>query len=361
LYSKLIPVDWKKGGQLVTSAATHIDILCNLGLVYQSSQQFDIASEYLQQGLSAARKNGKKKAEATTLFYIARGHDYHGYHQITIKCLEDSLAISQEIADYEIEYQVSNKLGYFNYYNGNYDLAISYFSQALKVAFHNSFTEGEALAFANLANTYIGVKKYDLAINYFNQYIAIISHKQEPIKCTTYLLNLVGNFCANIHKYKTVITWVQEPLKNYMNEADKHEDIYPIKGLVAAHNGLEEYQKFFDTLSECIKLESDGNSRDKANKVYNLGKKFQEIRKIEQAIENIQSSEMLLNNIDHAGGDSVNTLKVLIELAKTLLKCVIGIQPMMQYYLNQAEEICKELQLPLLTEIQKIQAYLQEN
>ena len=362
LYSKLIPVDWKKGGQLVTSAATHIDILSNLGLVYQSIQQFDIASEYLQEALSIARKNGNKKAEATTLFYISRGHDYLGNHQLTIKCLQDSLAISLEIADYEIEYQVSNKLGYFNYYNGNYDLAISYFSQALKVACHNSFTEGEALAFANLANTYIGLKKYDLAINYFNQYIAIISHKQEPIKCTTYLLNLVGNFCANIHKYKTVITWVQEPLKSYMNEADKHEDIYPIKGLVTAHNGLEEYQKFFDILSECIKLESDENSRDKANKVYNLGKKFQEIRKIEQAIETIQSSEMLLNNIDNnAGGDSLHTLKVLIELAKTLLRCVIGIQPMMQYYLNQAEEICKEQQLPLLTEIQKIQADLQEN
>jgi tetratricopeptide (TPR) repeat protein len=206
------------------------------------------------------------------------------------------------------------------------------------------------------------LKKYDLAINYFNQYIAIISHKQKQIKCTTYLLNEVGNFCANIHKYKTVITEVQEPLKSYMNGADKHEDIYLLKGLVTAHNGLEEYQKFFDILSECIKLESDGYSRDKANKVYNLGKKFQEIRKIEQAIENLQSSEMLLNNIDNnAGGDRLDTLKVLIELAKTLLKCVIGIQPMMQYYLNQAEEICKELQLPLLAEIQKIQADLQEN
>jgi tetratricopeptide (TPR) repeat protein len=362
LYSKLIPVDWKKGGQLVTSAATHIDILCNLGLVYQSSQQFDIASEYLQQALSIARKNGNKKAEATTLFYIARGHDYLGHHQNTIKCLQNCLAISLEIADYEIEYKVSNKLGYINYYNGNYNLALAYFNQALKVACQNSFPEGEALAFANLANTYIGLKKYDLAINYFNQYIAIISQKQEQIKCTTYLLNLVGNFCANSHKYKTVITWVQEPLKSYMNGAHKHEDTYPIKGLVTAHNGLEEYQKFFDILSECIKLESDGDSRAKANKVYNLGKKFQEIRKIEQAIENIQSSEMLLNNIENnAEGDSLDTLKVLIELAKTLLKCVIGIQPMMQYYLNQAEEICKELQLPLLTEIQKIQAYLQEN
>ncbi|MEG4351383.1 tetratricopeptide repeat protein [Microcoleus sp. LAD1_D3] len=362
LYSKLIPVDWKKGGQLVTSAATHIDILCHLGLVYQSSQQFDMANEYLQQALSIARKNGNKKAEATTLFYISRGHDYLEHHQITIKCLQDSLAISLEIADYEIEYKVSNTLGYINYYNGNYNLAIAYFSQALKVACQNSFPEGKALAFANLANTYIGLKKYDLAINYFNQYIAIISHKQEQIKCTTYLLNEVGHFCANIHKYKTVITWVQEPLKSYMNGAEKHEDIYLITGLVTAHKGLEEYQNFFEILSECIKLESAGDSRDKANKVYNLGKKFQEIRKIEQAIENIQSSEMLLNNIDNnAGGESLDTLKVLIELAKTLLKCVIGIQPMMQYYLNQAEQICKELQLPLLTEIQKIQADLQEN
>jgi tetratricopeptide (TPR) repeat protein len=112
LYSKLIPVDWKKGGQLVTSAATHIEILCNLGLVYQSSQQFDIASEYLQQALSIARKNGKKKAEATTLFYISRGHDYLGHHQNTIKCLQDSLDISREIADYELGYKVLNKLGY---------------------------------------------------------------------------------------------------------------------------------------------------------------------------------------------------------------------------------------------------------
>jgi hypothetical protein len=67
---------------------------------------------------------------------------------------------------------------------------------------------------------------------------------------------------------------LEEPLKSYMNGADKHEDIYLIKGLVTADNGLEEYQKFFDILSECIKLESDGDSRDKANKVYNLGKNF---------------------------------------------------------------------------------------
>ena len=84
---------------------------------------------------------------------------------------------------------------------------MAYFSQALKIACQNSFSEGEALAFANLANTYIGLKKYDLVINYFNQYIAIISHKHKQIKCTTYLLNVVANFCANIYKYKTVITW----------------------------------------------------------------------------------------------------------------------------------------------------------
>jgi tetratricopeptide (TPR) repeat protein len=359
LYSKLLPVDWKKGGQLVTSAATHVEILFQIGLVYQSIEQFEIASEYLQQGLSVARKNENKKAEAMTLFYLSRGHNYLGNYQSAIKYLQDCLANSIEIEEYEIEYKVLNTFGYI-YYRGNYNLAIAYFSQALKVACQNSFREGEALAFANLANTYIGLKKYDLAINYFNQYIAIISQKQEQIKCTNYLFAEVGNFCANIHKYKMVIASVQEPLKNYINLADKHEDIYQIQGLVTAYNGLEEYQNFFDILSECVKHESDGYSRHKVDLVYKLGKRFQNIRKFEQAIENIQTSEMLLNNIDdNAGDDSLDNLKVLIELAKTMLRCVIGIQPMMEYFLNQAEEICKELQLPLLTEIQKIQADLQ--
>ncbi|MEG3843163.1 NB-ARC domain-containing protein [Microcoleus sp. herbarium14] len=362
LYSKLLPVDWKNGGQLVTSAATHIDILCQIGLVYQSIEQFEITSEYLQQSLSLATINGNKKAEGMTLFYISRGHNYRKDYQSAIKCLQDCLAISIEIEEYEIEYKVLNTVGYIEYYRGNYNLAVASFSQALKLGGQNRYPEVEALAFANLANTYIGLQKYDLAINYFNQYIAIVSQKQEQIKCTTYLFAEVGNFCANIHKYKTVITWVQEPLKSYMNWVDRREDIYQIEGLVTAYNGLEEYQKFFDILSECIKLESDADSRHKADKVYKLGKKFQNLRKFEQAIENIQTREMLLNNIDNnGGGDSLDTLKLLIELVKTMLRCVIGIQPMMQYYLNQAEEICKELQLPLLTEIQKLQADLPEN
>ena len=68
---------------------------------------------------------------------------------------------------------------------------------------------------------------------------------------------------------------------------------------MAAYNGLEEYQKFVDILIECIELESEVESGvNKVAKVYNLGKQIQKLRKIEQEIENIQSSEMLPNNIE---------------------------------------------------------------
>ncbi len=362
LYSKLIPTNWKEGGQLVTSAETHVEILCHLGLVCQSIEKFEIANEYLQQSLSIARSNENKKAEAMTLFYLSRCHNYLENHQSTIKYLQNCLAIFIEIEEYEMEYKVLGNIGYINYYHGNYNLAIAYFTQALKVACQNSFPEGEALAFANLGNTYIGLKKYDLAIDYLNQYISILSHKQEEIKCTTYLLADLGDFFANIHKYRRVITWVQEPLKSYMDWADKHQDIYQSKGLVTAYNALEQYQFFFDMWSECIKMESDGDASNKADKVYKLGVKFQDLREFAKKIEDIQSSEMLLHNIDrNAGTEREETLKILIELAKTLLKCVITIHSLMEYYLNQAEEICRELQLPLLAEIQKLQADLQGN
>jgi tetratricopeptide (TPR) repeat protein len=362
LYGKLLPVDWKEGGQLVTSGAIYIEILCQIGLVYQSIEQFEIASEYLQQGLSVARKNENKKAEALILFYLSRGHNSLENHQSAIKYLQNSLAISIEIDEYEIEYKILNTLGHIEYYTGNYNLAIAYFSQALKVAVQNSFLGGETLAIGNLADTYIGLKKYDLAINYLNQYIAIISQQQEGIKCTTYLFAELGDFSVTKIHYKTVISWVQEPLKSYMNSVDIPDNIYQSKGLLIAYKGLEEYQDFFDILGECVNFESDEDARHKADKVYNLGKKIQKLRKFEQAIENLQNSERLLNNIDkNVGDDRLDTVKLLIELAKSLLRCRISVQPMILYYLNQAEEICKEQQLPLLTEIQKLQADLQEN
>ncbi|HSF76686.1 MAG TPA: NB-ARC domain-containing protein [Microcoleus sp.] len=363
LYGKLIPVDWKQGGQLVTSDATHIDILCQLGLVYQSIEQFDIASEYLQQALSIARKKANTKAEAMTLFYIARHHNYLEDDPNTLKCLQNSLAIFMEIEEYTMEYKVLNSLGYINYYKGSYSSAIPYFDRALKVACQNKFLEGKALAFINLSNTYIGLEKYDLAINYLTQYLAIISHKPTRIKWANYLLVDWGDFCANLHKYKMVISWVQEPLKSYINYSDQSEAMLDtLNDLVPAYNGLEAYQKLFDNLNECSKFESDGHLQNKANKLYELVKTFQDLREFEKALENLPKREMQPHNINqNAGGDRRDNLKLLIELAKILISCAIGMQPMMEYYLNQAEEICKEQQLPLLTEIQKLQADLQED
>ncbi|MEG4320331.1 MULTISPECIES: tetratricopeptide repeat protein [unclassified Microcoleus] len=361
LYSKLIPVDWKQGGKLVNDTATHIDVLCQLGLSYQSIEQFEIASEYLDRGLSVSREIENKKAEGMALFYIARGHQYLENYQNAIKYLQDCLAIAIEIKEDKIEFKVLNTLGYLNFYRGKYELAIASYTEALKVARQNSFLEGEANAFAALGNIHIGLKKYDLAIDYFKQYIAIMSDKQQQIKCTTYLHTELSNFCANIHKYKMVISLVQESVESYTNGVQKYDSIYQIEGLLTANNGLKEYQIFFDILSECIKLESDGDARNKAEWVYKLGEKFHKLREFVQAIEDIQSSETLHNIDGKVGTESVETFKVLIELVKTLLRCGISIQRMIQYYLNQAEQICKEQQLPLLTQIQEIQADLQEN
>ncbi|MEG3970977.1 NB-ARC domain-containing protein [Microcoleus sp. T2B6] len=161
LYGKLIPVDWKKGGQLVTSTASHIDILCQLGLVDKSIEQLEIAHEYLNQALSIAQKNNNKKAEAMILFYIARHYYYLENDPQTLKYLQNSLAIFRELEEDKMEYKILNAVGYINYYKSSYSSAIPYFERALKVAYKNNFIEGEALAFTNLSNTYTGLGKYD--------------------------------------------------------------------------------------------------------------------------------------------------------------------------------------------------------
>lgn len=374
LYTKLIPTTWTSDKQLVNSTDDHIDILFRLGLTYQSLDQLQTANNYLQQSLSITQKINNPHRKAVALLYIGVNHQLREKHKIAIECLQACSAIATEIEAYQIQYRALRDIGYIHQYMGNYDLAAKYFIKLVEGAREKSFIEGEAIAIAALGSTYLGLKEYDSALRYYKQYIALVSQKNHT-KTTIYVVADLGGIYTDIKKYQRIIILAQKPLKFYISIAKQHPKTFNINIFVLALKALEKYKKFMDLWRNCLKLDSDIKSRrDKADALYKLGIRYQKLRRFEEAIENMQSGNHFFCNIDSTTGSnliasseeptyapSLRESQVLVELAKTILRCRIGLQQVMQYYLNQSEQICMDLQLPLLTEVQKLKADLQEN
>ena len=82
-----------------------------------------------------------------------------------------------------------------------------------------------------------------------------------------------------------------------------------------------------------------------------------EVGKLEEALEHFHAGLMIFDQI----GAQARAAQSLLELAKTSF--LINTVPLetIQDYCDRAENICLELKLPLLTEVQKLKANLQES
>lgn len=82
---------------------------------------------------------------------------------------------------------------------------------------------------------------------------------------------------------------------------------------------------------------------------------YRELGDFKKSVENNQKSLMIYHQL----GATSQEARGLFELAKTSFKINTVPQATIQEYLDNAEKICLDVKLPLLTEVQKLKANLQ--
>jgi len=357
LYIELIPDNWQEGEQLVSSSYNHIEILFWLGLTYCYMGKCKIADKYLQESLSVSRKIGDRRKEANSLCYAGLNYEAMGNYQLALQYLQNGLVIANEIQAEKIKYRILEYLGLTYGSLGEHQLAIEVFNQSLEVARKIGFAEGEAIAIGNLGGVYNSLGKYELAIYYVQQQldnaIEIGSKKNQG-----YALATLAFIHKNMRDYKTAIA-VSEQLLKVANEiGDKHRKNHGIAILGMAYRELGEYQKSRDFLEENLKIAREmGVQRSEGDALCQLGITYRHLGDLTLSIENLQSGRMIFQEIRALD----NEAGALLELAKTsLLINTVPLETLQDYY-DRAEKICLDLKLPLLTEVQKLKANLQEN
>ncbi|NJL09641.1 MAG: tetratricopeptide repeat protein [Calothrix sp. SM1_7_51] len=360
LYNELLPQDWKNGRQLVTSLHVHSDILFRLGTTCEALGRRQVANEYLQESLSVARKLGDKKQEANVLSFIGLNYETMGEFEQALNYLEKAKTLVQsEIDDYKIQYRTISQLGLTYCGLGHYHKAIELFQQALKLARKHDYRQGEAAALGNLGDAYIKIKQHKLAIEYSQNYLAIARGINNP-KSHNFALAILAQAYNSIaetdHRfdyYEEAIKLSEECLKVGREIRHSPTESWSLRNLGIAYRGIKDYQKSINCLNKALEVASMSNAKNKEGEAfYQLGITYRELEDFEKSITNLQKSLLIFQDVSNRA----NTAMALLELAKSSSKSNTVPRETIQNYLNQAEFIFHELQLPFWTEVNQIKS-----
>jgi len=349
LYLELIPDNWQEGEQLVTLLSDHCEILLCLGNAYSAVSQWKIALEYYQKCLSLSR-NRYRKTEAATLCYMALALP-GGNNSMAIKYLQESIVIATDIEENHIKCKALEYLGVVSFGIGDYHISLKSHQQALEIARQLKLEQSVGIALGNLGCLYETLEEYEMAKQYMNQYLEIAIKIGDP-KRKAYALGGLASLYNKIGDYQSSIDYQIEGLEFCREIEDRHAESNAIKNLGIAYRGLGKYLDSIHLLEQCVKLCRAIENQGDGDALYELGITYGELGKLEEAVEHFQAGLIIF----HQKGAHADEAKTLLALAKTCLIVKTIPQETIQDYCDRAEQICLELNLPLLTEVQKFKA-----
>jgi tetratricopeptide (TPR) repeat protein len=356
LCEKLIPPDWREEKKLVTSAKHHADILQYLGVTWIYLGQYQAGIEYLCVSLSTASKIRCREGEAAALCEIGNLYLKTGAFQISLEYLKQSLVIAREIGARKIECKTLIRQGYNQYCLGDYYLAIASLKQALKIARQIGDIENEGSSLEDLAVLYHLLGDYQSALEFIQEYSSL------PDSCKGISsVKRVQVYLANIHFNKgeaeTAKKFAREALRLEGNIGEKcGTDAFISFGI--SHRFFEDLQESLEYFEKRFKRANKiGAKFDEVWALYQLGMTYRQLRQHDLSLEYFHTSLSIFQQI----GSRAYEAESLLELAKTSLLINTVSLETIQNYCDRAEKICLDLKLPLLTEVQKLKANLQEN
>ncbi|MEG5037336.1 tetratricopeptide repeat protein [Microcoleus sp. AT3-D2] len=186
-----------------------------------------------------------------------------------------------------------------------------------------------------------------------NQYLEIAINIGDP-KRKAYALGGLAGIYSKLGNYKTSIDYQIKGLEICREIQDKHAEIGAIRSLGITYRKSGEYRESIRLLKRCVELCRETENPGEGDALYELGITYLEIGKLEEALEHFNAGLMIFDRIDA----QARAAQSLFQLAKTSL--LVNTVPLetIQDYCARAENICLELDMPLLTEVQKLQANL---
>lgn len=173
-------------------------------------------------------------------------------------CFKESLKIAQANQFEEIIPYVHLRLGYCQYMQGNYDLALLSYSSSSANYKAVDDESGVASAIAYIAILHKHLEDYPKAIENFDQAISIY-RKLKELENEAWLHNEMGELHSSTLDYEASIKAYQKAQAIYVELKDDSSRAESIRRIAEQQIELQEYEKADKSLAEALKIFTDLN------------------------------------------------------------------------------------------------------
>jgi CHAT domain-containing protein/Tfp pilus assembly protein PilF len=169
LYQDALKIQQKLGDRVGIARTIN-----NLGLVYRNNKEYASSLDYYRQALALTKESGKNPAgEAVIHNNIGFLLNERGLNAEAFKSYQQSLEISQKLADRVNESVTLGNIGLLYNSQGQFDVALGYYQQALAISRQTGDRAGEAKLYQHIGTLLKERKQNILAIAYLKQSVNI--------------------------------------------------------------------------------------------------------------------------------------------------------------------------------------------
>jgi tetratricopeptide (TPR) repeat protein len=211
-YQKAVDIDISSGNDRTPE---HINLLGNLGYMYDVMDQKLIALGFYEKALKIARETGQKDEIAANLANIGQLKTIQGYYEEALVFMEEALAIDRGIGDESIIATDLNTIGRVYESWGMFDKAIDYLEQALEIDIRLKMEDKMAIRYNSLGLAYKGWGKYEKALEYFEKALQIDTKLKKDEKIALRQAN-IGSTYMEMKETDTAISYLVKGLDYFL-------------------------------------------------------------------------------------------------------------------------------------------------
>jgi serine phosphatase RsbU (regulator of sigma subunit)/tetratricopeptide (TPR) repeat protein len=149
------------------------DALNNIGYVYKTKGDIDIALKYYHQSLKIHQEIGDKPGTATSLNNIGFVYRSQGNVYLALEYYQKALSIQEELNDHEGMASLFNNIGIIYYDQLDYDNALKYYQRSLKNDYKVDYKRGIANTLNNIGLIYYKKGNKDEALKQYTKSLEI--------------------------------------------------------------------------------------------------------------------------------------------------------------------------------------------
>ncbi len=290
-----------------------------IGLIGGSTGNYALALYYYQRGMKILESTANLTEEdlenkVVTLTNIGNIYYARGDFDTALGYQEQSLKISKQIGDKYGEGVALNNISQIYDARGDFDTALGYLEQSLKISEQIGDKSGEGVTLNNISQIYQDRGDFDTALGYLEQSLKISKQIGDKYNQGA-TLNNIGRIYQARGDFDKALGYLEQSLKIIKQIGDKRNQGVTLNNIGQIYDARGDYDTALRYQEQALKISQQiGDIISEAGICFNMAKIYEQTGKIEKAIPLVERTVEIDKFTQHP--DLESDTHYLMELRK---------------------------------------------